>query len=113
MKGAKSAFQAIYEIVKQIPKGRVATYGQVAALAGNQKWSRVVGNALHANPNPMEISCHRVVNVKGELAKAYAFGGVRAQESRLREEGVVVVDGKVDLERFLWKKEEHRMYKRK
>ena len=88
----------IYEAVKQIPKGHVATYGQVAAMAGNPKMSRAVGNALHKNPDPENIPCFRVVNAKGELAGAFAFGGEGNQAKLLEEDGVVVVDGKVDLD---------------
>lgn len=87
-----------YEAVKQIPKGHVATYGQVAAMAGNPKMSRAVGNALHKNPDPENIPCFRVVNAKGELAGAFAFGGEGKQAKLLEEDGVVVVDGKVDLD---------------
>ncbi len=98
-----TTYQKIYEAVKQIPKGRVATYGQIAAMAGNYRMSRVVGNALHANPDPANIPCHRVVNAKGELAKAFVFGGIDVQTERLEKEGVRVVDGKVDLRVFgMW-----------
>lgn len=90
-------YEKIYEVVKQIPKGKVATYGQVAALAGNMNWYRTVGNALHVNPDPQNIPCHRVVNAKGELTKAFVFGGIDVQKIRLEEEGIVVKDGKVDL----------------
>ena len=68
----QSAFEKIYEVVKQIPYGQVATYGQIAAIAGNQRWARVVGYALHANPNPDEIPCYRVVNKEGrEIGRAH------------------------------------------
>jgi len=93
-----SPTKRIYEAVKQIPKGHVATYGQVAAMAGNPKMSRAVGNALHKNPDPENIPCFRVVNAKGELAEAFAFGGEGKQAKLLEEDGVVVVDGKVDLD---------------
>ena len=68
----------IYEIlsaVSEIPDGKVATYGQVAALAGNPKMCRAVGNALHKNPDPVGTPCFRVVNAKGELSGEFAFGG--------------------------------------
>ena len=78
----------IYEAVKQIPKGKVATYGQVAAMAGDPKMARAVGNALHKNPDPAHIPCHRVVNARGELADAFVFGGVNEQAVRLQKEGV-------------------------
>lgn len=92
-----STFEKIYNVVKQIPRGKVATYGQVALLAGNPRWARVVGYALHVNPDPENIKCHRVVNRNGEVSKAFAFGGENMQITLLREEGVEVIDGKVDL----------------
>ena len=92
----------IYEIVKQIPPGCVATYGQVAEMVGDRKLARVVGNALHRNPDPENIPCHRVVNAKGELAESFAFGGAREQAKRLEVEGVAVVDGRVDLQKYGW-----------
>ena len=99
----KSTFALIYEVVKQIPKGCVATYGQVAALAGSRRWSRVVGYALHVNPDPEHIPCHRVVNRLGEVSKAFAFGGENRQVQLLEDEGVEFVDGRVNLEKFQWK----------
>lgn len=86
--------------MKKIPKGRVATYAEVAEMAGNKKMSRAVGNALHKNPDPENIPCFRVVNSKGELAPAFAFGGEDEQRKRLEEDGVEVKDGKVDLKKF-------------
>ena len=68
-----TTFEKIYTVVKRIPRGKVATYGQVAALAGNPHWSRVVGYALHVNPDPLNIPCYRVVNREGRLAPAFAF----------------------------------------
>lgn len=94
-----SPTKRIYEAVKRIPKGRVATYGQVAFLAGNEKMSRAVGNALHKNPDPDNIPCFRVVNSKGELSGNFAFGeGV--QERLLIEDGIEVINGKVDLSKY-------------
>ena len=95
-----SPTKRIYEAVKKIPKGHVATYGQIAEMAGNPRMSRAVGNALHKNPDPLHIPCFRVVNSKGELAGAFAFGGGKAQAELLREDGVEVVNGKVDLEKY-------------
>ena len=97
---ADSATKRIYEAVKRIPKGCVATYGQVAAMAGNERMSRAVGNALHRNPTPGIVPCHRVVDAKGRLAGGFAFGGMEAQASLLAREGVEVVDGKVDLGKY-------------
>ena len=90
----------IYEAVKKIPKGRVATYGQVAALAGDKNMARAVGNALHRNPDPDTIPCYRVVNSKGELAGEFAFGGPGAQQRLLEADGIEVIDGKVDLKKY-------------
>ena len=100
----KSTFELIYDIVMQIPKGTVATYGQVAALAGNRRWSRVVGYALHVNPDPEHIPCHRVVNRLGEVSKAFAFGGENRQIDLLIQEGVGFQDGRVDLQKYGWKR---------
>lgn len=98
----QSTFDLIYTIVKQIPKGKVATYGQVAALAGNRRWARVVGYALHANPDPAHIPCHRVVSREGRVSEAFAFGGGNRQVELLEGEGVEVVNKKVDLEKYRW-----------
>lgn len=95
-----SPSKRIYEAVKKIPRGKVATYGQVAELAGDKKMARAVGNALHRNPDPEHIPCYRVVNAKGELAGAFAFGGANVQEQLLAADGILVVDGRVDLERY-------------
>lgn len=98
-----SPSKRIYEAVKRIPKGCVATYAQVAEAAGDRKMARAVGNALHKNPDPSTIPCHRVVNAKGQLAGEYAFGGAWKQAEILMAEGVEVEGGKVDLERFQWR----------
>ena len=95
-----SPTKRIYEAVKLIPKGRVATYGQVAKLAGNEKMARAVGNALHKNPQPGVIPCHRVVDSKGKLADEFAFGGIGVQAKLLMDEGVEVIDNSVDLEKY-------------
>ena len=98
-----TSFEKIYDVVKKIPCGKVATYGQIARLAGNDRWARVVGYALHANPSPGEIPCHRVVNRFGGMAPAFAFGGSDEQARLLRAEGVEVRDDNtVDLEKYLW-----------
>ena len=98
----KNSYERIYDVVRRIPRGRVATYGQVAMLAGNHRWSRVVGYALHVNPAPGIIPCHRVVNRFGEPSTAFAFGGVNEQILLLEAEGVKVIDGRVDLIKYLW-----------
>lgn len=96
-----NTFEKIYEVVKSIPKGKVATYGQVAFLAGNPRWSRVVGYALHVNPDPSTIPCHRVVNREGKVAPGFAFGGAGIQRGLLESEGIVFEpDGRIDLEKY-------------
>jgi len=92
----------IYEAVKRIPRGRVATYAQIAELAGDRNMARAVGNALHKNPDPVGIPCFRVVNAKGELSGSFAFGGADAQARLLEAEGITVSDGRVDLAVFGW-----------
>ncbi len=95
-----SPSKRIYEAVMKIPRGCVATYGQVAEMAGDKKMARAVGNALHRNPDPEHIPCHRVVNAKGMLAEAFVFGGINQQELLLKEEGVEVIDGRVAVEKY-------------
>ena len=91
----------LYEVVKSIPKGKVATYGQVALLAGNPRWARVVGYALHVNPEPGIIPCHRVVNREGKVAPSFAFGGEGVQRQLLESEGIVFEsDGRIDLGKY-------------
>lgn len=98
----QSTFELIYSKVCLIPRGRVATYGQIAALAGNPRWSRVVGYALHVNPRPGEIPCHRVVDRNGRVSPAFAFGGENMQIKLLENEGVEVNEGHVDLNKYRW-----------
>ncbi len=96
-----TTFERIYKAVKLIPEGSVATYGQVAEAAGNRRLSRVVGYALHVNPQPGVIPCHRVVKRDGEVSSAFAFGGANRQVELLQAEGVEFVDDThVDMKRF-------------
>lgn len=95
-----SPSKRVYEAVKKIPYGRVATYADVAQMAGNKKMARAVGNALHKNPDPDNIPCYRVVNSKGELAREFAFGGACRQAELLKMEGVEVNEGRVDLRKY-------------
>lgn len=98
-----SVFEKIYEVVLRIPEGKVATYGQVASYAGNPRWARVVGFALHNNPAPGIIPCHRVVNREGRVAEAFVFGGGNMQRELLEKEGVkFLADNSINLEEYLW-----------
>lgn len=96
-----TVFEEIYMVVQRIPRGKVTTYGDIARLAGNPRLARVVGYALHRNPDPARIPCHRVVNRFGEVSEAFAFGGRNRQYELLVEEGVVFdKDGRVKKECF-------------
>jgi methylated-DNA-protein-cysteine methyltransferase-like protein len=92
-------FKAMYAVVKNIPRGKVASYGTVARLAGYPRCSRQVGFALHKNPDPENIPCHRVVFKDGSLSKAFAFGGENRQRKLLGREGVRFVGERVDMGR--------------
>ena len=92
--------EKIYKAVQKIPRGKVATYAQIAAMVGNPRMCRAVGNALHKNPYFGIVPCHRVVNSQGHLAKGFVFGGENVQADMLRKEGVEVTDGKVDLSKY-------------
>ena len=93
--------EKVYTFLKTIPRGKVATYGQIAACLGNKKLARAVGNILHRNPKPAEYPCHRVVNSKGQVATHYAFGGAAIQRQRLEEEGIIFEkDGRIDLKKY-------------
>ena len=96
-------FQRVYDVVNRIPIGKVATYGQIARLCGNKRMSRQVGWALHVNPQPFVVPCHRVVDRFGRIAKAFAFGGESVQRDLLLQEGVTFVDtNTVDTNKHLW-----------
>ncbi len=89
--------EKVYAAVRLIPRGKVATYSQIAALLGNCNLRRAVGNALHKNPSNDRTPCHRVVNVRGGCSGSFAFGGPDVQRAKLEEEGVSFANGHVDL----------------
>ena len=94
-------FEKVYAVVRKIPKGKVATYGQIAKLVGIKN-PRLVGNILHQNTDSTNVPCHRVVNAKGKLAIGYAFGGEAGQQRRLQKEGINVTNNTIDLTKYLW-----------
>lgn len=103
--GAPTAdrYRRIYAVVARIPKGRVATYGQVAALAGLARQARLVGYALHALPADGGVPWHRVVNAKGQISlRASGLGHDELQAHLLRREGVRFVAGAIPLPRYRW-----------
>lgn len=98
-----NSYERIYAVVRSIPRGTVATYGQVARLAGNPRWARVVGYALHVNPDPEGIPCYRVVDRNGCTSSAFAFGGSDVQRALLEADGIpFLLDGRVDLAACQW-----------
>lgn len=95
-------YEKVYQVVKQIPYGRVTNYGTIAKLIGYPNRSRLVGYALHRNPNNSLIPCHRVVMKDGSLTPAFAFGGLEAHKALLEEEGIEVINYKVDMSKYNW-----------
>ena len=95
-------FESVYEVVKQIPKGKVLTYGDVARAIGAPRCARQVGWALHSNPEPGVIPCHRVVFGDGHLTEGFAFGGKEVQKALLEAEGVQFEKDIIDLEKYRW-----------
>ena len=93
----------VYDMVKQIPSGCVASYGQIAKLVGAPRNARFVGFALHVNPEPGVIPCHRVVFKDGSMAPGFAFGGPDVQRGLLEAEGVGFDgQGRVRMREFQW-----------
>ena len=82
--------QKLYDLLSTIPRGRVVTYGKLAEMLGNKHFARAVGNALHKNPDGDKYPCYKVVNSRGELSRAYAFGGIEKQKRRLEADGIIV-----------------------
>ena len=100
---SEGLFRKFYQVVKAIPRGKVANYGQVALLAGHPRAARFVGYALHSNPEPGVIPCHRVVFKDGSLASGFAFGGPDVQRHLLEDEGVIFLpDGRADMRECQW-----------
>jgi methylated-DNA-protein-cysteine methyltransferase-like protein len=94
-------FQQINLIIQKVPPGKIATYGQIAGLAGI-KDARIVGWALHGNRSPL-VPCHRIVKANGSIAENYAFGGWQIQKCRLKDEGISFISKlQVDLSKHLW-----------
>lgn len=95
--------EKVYNYLTLIPKGKVTTYGEIAKYLGNKGLARVVGNILHVNKDGDKYPCYKVVNSKGRLSSNYGFGGFSEQKRRLEEDGIIVINGKVDLDKYLWK----------
>jgi methylated-DNA-protein-cysteine methyltransferase-like protein len=93
-------FENFYNAVRQIPKGKVASYGFIARISGYPRASRQVGWALHQNPDPSTIPCHRVVKKDGSLSESFVFGGINMQEKLLLKEGITIENGRVNMALF-------------
>lgn len=99
----ESFSERVYQVVSQIPKGCVASYGQVAALVDAPRSARYVGYVLHSNPKPVVMPCHRVVFKDGSICTGYAFGGPQVQKKLLQDEGVIFRDEThVDMDACAW-----------
>jgi methylated-DNA-protein-cysteine methyltransferase related protein len=99
-------FYKVYNIVVLIPPGKIATYGQIAAMLGNPRGARTVGWAMQSAPANMKLPCHRVVNRLGAMAPGSIFGGEEIQRVMLESEGVSFLeDGKIDMKKSIWKPE--------
>ncbi|KPU45446.1 methylated-DNA--protein-cysteine methyltransferase [Oxobacter pfennigii] len=96
-------FHRVYKIVAKIPKGKVATYGQIASILGHPKGARTVGWAMQSAPSHLNLPCHRVVNRLGEMAPEHIFGDKRYQQALLEIEGVTFKeDGCIDMKKHQW-----------
>ena len=92
--------EEVYKFLTTIPKGKVVTYSQIAEHLGNKKLARVVGNILHKNPDEQKYPCYKVVNSKGELSKNFAFGGIEKQKEKLENDGIEIINYRVNLKKY-------------
>ena len=92
--------EKVYHFLTTIPKGKVVTYSQIAEHLGNKRLARVAGNILHNNPDENKYPCYKVVDSKGNLSKQFAFGGIEKQKEKLQNDGIEVVDYKVNLQKY-------------
>jgi O-6-methylguanine DNA methyltransferase len=96
--------EEVYRVAKQIPKGKVVTYGQIARLAGKPKAARAVGMFMRTNSFAPAVPCHRVVGCDGRLVGFSAGKGIETKKEMLNSEGVYFKNDKADLEKSLWNK---------
>jgi methylated-DNA-protein-cysteine methyltransferase-like protein len=97
-----SSYQRIWDVVRQIPKGKVASYGEIAKLSGFFGQARNVGYYLHALPNASNVPWHRVINSQGRISLPKTSSHYAKQKHLLEKEGVVFKKGRVDLKGFGW-----------
>ena len=102
--------ERVFDIVRQIPEGKVSTYGQIARMMGSPRSARYVGWALRGNKEPVATPCHRVIFKDGRICEGYAFGGPAAQRELLESEGVAFLDDThVDMDACLWEPDADRL----
>jgi len=94
--------EKVYKLAQKIPRGKVATYGQLAKMAGSPRAARAVGMSMKCNTDTTKVPCHRVVASNGSLT-GYAFGGISAKKRILLKEGVSFINNRVDLKKSSWK----------
>lgn len=96
-------FERVYEIVRQIPEGKVTSYGAIAKALGAARSARMVGWAMNASHNMDDIPAHRVVNQKGLLTGKHHFDGTNLMQQLLENEGIEVIDNQiVDFDKHFW-----------
>ena len=99
-------FERVYQIARQIPDGKVTSYGAIAKCLGSAKSARMVGWAMNASHNYDDIPAHRVVNRKGLLTGKHHFDGTNLMQQLLENEGIMVVDNQIiDFEKHFWQPE--------
>jgi methylated-DNA-protein-cysteine methyltransferase-like protein len=103
-KKTESSYDLIWQTVKRIPRGKVSTYGDISRIAGLGENARLVGYALHNIPHGADIPWHRVINAQGKISLPHIGGAYSLQKKLLNAEKIVLVNGKIDLKKFGWKK---------
>ena len=96
-------FERVYEVTRQIPYGKVTSYGAIAKVLGASRSARMVGWAMNASHNLEDVPAHRVVNRNGLLTGKHHFDGTNLMQQLLESEGIVVIDNKIiDFEKHFW-----------
>lgn len=99
---SQDSYQRIWKVISEIPYGKVATYGQIARLAGLGRRARLVGYALHSSPEHLHLPWHRVINSQGRISFPPDGENYRRQKDRLAREQIVLINGRVDLKVYRW-----------
>ena len=92
--------KSVWQVVQGIPRGHVLTYGEVARLAGRARWARKVSQAMRRTPKGVDLPWHRVVNAQGKISFPEDSHGYHEQKDRLEDEGIVFLEGRIDLDRY-------------